>query len=114
VLKRRRNKVAAPPRECALTVCLRYISGAWTPNILWYLGAEPRRFTELQHDLPGVSSKMLAARLKRLQRDGLVRRVSVPSSPPSVEYRLTDLGCALRPGLETFVAVGHKIKQRRF
>src|SRR5688572_357297 len=40
-----------PPPECPLAVCIDYISGAWTPHILWYLRAGPRRFGDLRRDL---------------------------------------------------------------
>jgi DNA-binding HxlR family transcriptional regulator len=113
MLKRRRNPTIPPPEECPLTVCVRYISGAWTPNILWYLSAQPRRFSELKQDLPGVSSKMLAQRLRRLESDGLVTRRPMNTSPPSIEYSLTEVGRDLQPALAMLVTVGHKIKQRR-
>ena len=113
MLKRRRNHAEPPPNECPLTLCVRYMSGAWTANILWYLREQPRRFSELRQDLPGVSSKVLSQRLRRLERDALIARRRVPTSPPSIEYSLTDLGRELQPALAMLVQVGHKIKQRR-
>lgn len=110
MLKHRRNRVAPPPPTCALSLCLRYLSGTWTPNILWYLGAQSRRFSELRRDMTGISAKVLAARLRRMQADGLVCRVELPSSPPSVEYSLTELGRELQPALAALVTVGEKIK----
>jgi DNA-binding HxlR family transcriptional regulator len=110
MLKRRLNHVPPPPERCALALCLHYISGAWTANVLWYLGHQPRRFTELKADLPGVSSKVLTQRLRRLERDGLVQRNALHTSPPSVEYALTELGRELQPALAALVAVGHRIK----
>ena len=113
MLKQRRNVSPRVPQSCVLSLCVRYLSGAWTPNILWYLSSQSRRFTELKRDLSGVSAKVLAQRLKRLQADGLVARTEVASSPPSVEYSLTDLGRALRPALESLVQVGERIKLRK-
>ena len=110
MLKNRRNRTLRPPEECSLTICVRYLSGAWTPNILWYLSSQPRRFTELKRDLQGISGKMLTQRLRRLQKHGLVTRGVMPTSPPSVEYSLTDLGRTLQPALAALVAVGHQIK----
>ena len=110
MLKQRRNVSQRPPQHCALSLCVKYLSGVWTPNILWYLGAHARRFTELKRDLPGVSAKVLTQRLKRLQADGLVLRMVVATSPPSVEYSLTELGRTLRPALESLVRVGEQIK----
>lgn len=113
MLKRRRNDAVPPPEDCALTVCVRYMGGAWTPNILWYLSSGARRFNELKHDLQGVSSKVLAQRLKRLELDGLVVRHEIASSPPSVEYQLSSQGHELQPALAILVRVGHQLKQRQ-
>jgi DNA-binding HxlR family transcriptional regulator len=87
--------------------------GTWTPNVIWYLREEPRRFSELMADIPGVSPKVFSARLKRLERDGILTRQVMPSSPPTVEYALTDLGHELTPAIEAIVQVGHKLKRRR-
>lgn len=52
-------------------------------------------------------------RLKRLERDGILTRQVMPTSPPTVEYALTDLGHELTPAIEAIVQVGHKLKRRR-
>jgi len=90
-----------------------FIGGAWTPNILWYLIAGPRRFSELKADIPGISPKMLTARLRELETIGIVERAVMPTSPPSVEYALTDLGQELVPAIQAIVDVGHKLKRLR-
>ncbi len=113
MLRRRRNKVAAPPIECSLTLCIRFLSGAWTANILWYLGRQARRFSELKADLGEISAKVLSQRLRRLENDGLVTRLPLASTPPSVEYALTEIGRELQPALEALVEVGHRIKDRK-
>jgi len=112
MLKQRKSRVEPPPEECPLTICLQFLKGSWTPNVLWYLRETPRRFNELKGDLGNVSSKVLAERLKRLERNSLVQRRIVMSSPPSVEYSLTDLGHKLIPALEALVSIGHEVKQR--
>lgn len=115
MLRRRKNKVA-PPAEgtCPLTTCMKLVGGTWTPNIIWYLRDEARRFSELKADIEGVSAKVLTERLRRLEKDGLIVRQVVPTSPPSVEYSLTDLGHELRPAIEAIAKVGAKIKKRGF
>lgn len=111
-LKMRKSKVAPPPGGCPLSACLDLIAGAWAPNIIWYLSEAPRRFSELKADIPGISAKMLTARLKDLQSHGVIDRTVKPTSPPSVEYELTELGRELVPAINAIVAVGHKLKQR--
>ena len=112
-VKRRKSKVLPPPVGCPLTACMKFLGGAWTPNVIWYLRSEPRRFSELMADIPGVSPKVFSARLKRLEQDGILFRRDVPTSPPTVEYSLTDLGQELTPAIEAIVQVGHKLKRMR-
>lgn len=111
-LKIRKNKSPVPPHECPLAECMSVLGGAWTPNVIWYLRAGPRRFSELRIDIAEVSAKMLTTRLRDLESKGLVKRKVKPTSPPSVEYSLTDLGCELLPAIEAIVEVGHKLKLR--
>ena len=108
----RKNRVKPPPTECPLTECLKLVGGAWTPNVIWYLREEPRRSSELLADIPGVSPKVFSARLKRLERDGIVTRQVMPTSPPTVEYALTDLGQEFTPAIEAIVQVGHTHKRQ--
>jgi DNA-binding HxlR family transcriptional regulator len=87
------------------------IGGAWTANIIWYLSAGPRRFNELRGDLQGVSAKVLSARLRELTEKGVIGREVKPTSPPSVEYYLTEAGHELMPAIKAIVAVGKKLKK---
>ncbi len=112
VLPVRKNKSPNTPHECPLSQCMAILGGAWTPNVLWYLSGGPRRFSELQIDIPPVSAKVLTTRLRDLESKGVVSRNVKPTSPPSVEYALTDLGQELIPVIEAIVEVGHKIKLR--
>jgi DNA-binding HxlR family transcriptional regulator len=48
-----------------------------------------------------------------LETDGILARRVMPTSPPTVEYSLTDLGRELIPAIEAIVQVGHKLKRRR-
>ena len=111
MIPRRKSKVAPP--ECPLTACLKIVGGAWTPNVVWYLKEQPRRFTELKSDLVGVSAKTLTQRLRRLERDGVVYRKVIPSSPPTVEYGLSALGRKLVPAVEAIASVGLELKRLR-
>ncbi len=106
----RKSRVAPPPADCPLTACLKIIAGTWTGNVIWYLRDGPRRFLELKSDLRGVSAKTLTARLRRLGSDGIVYRRSMPTSPPTVEYGLTELGKKLVPAVEAIAAVGREWK----
>ena len=52
----------------------------------------PVRYIKFRHTLKGFSSKTLAARLKELQRSGILERKSYNETPPRVEYNLTAKG----------------------
>ena len=112
-MKFRPTRVSPPPDECPLTECMAFLGGAWTPNILWYLRDGPRRFNELRRDIDGVSGKVLSQRLQRLQSDGIVTRTVMPTSPPTVDYELTDFGREILPAVDAIVDVGQRIKARR-
>jgi DNA-binding HxlR family transcriptional regulator len=112
-LSMRKSKVRPPQQTCPIGACMELLGGAWTPNVIWYLSGGPRRFSELQVDMRPISAKVLSMRLKDLERKGVVSRRVIDSSPPSVEYSLSDLGLELVPAIEAIGQVGHKLRQRR-
>jgi DNA-binding HxlR family transcriptional regulator len=105
----RKTKVAPP--ECPLTECMSLLGGAWTPNVVWYLSANDRRFSELRRDIPAISAKVLSARLRELESKGVITRSVMPTSPPSVEYSLTELGRELVPAISAIMKVGLRLKR---
>lgn len=111
-LKVRKNRSPAPPTACPLSTCMAVLGGAWTPNVIWNLSGGARRFSELRLDIPKVSAKVLTARLRALEEKGVVIREVKPTSPPSVEYSLTDLGQQLVPAINAIAEVGHKLRER--
>lgn len=102
-----------PHPDCPLGECTMLISGTWTPNIIWYVADEPRRFSDLQRALTGISSKVLTTRLRKLERDGVLLRTVKPTSPPMVTYELTELGRELRPVIDAIVDVGRRLKESK-
>jgi DNA-binding HxlR family transcriptional regulator len=55
------------------------------------------RYSDLHAHLPGCGTNILAARLKELERNGVVRRRRLPPPAASTVYELTDYGQELRP-----------------
>jgi DNA-binding HxlR family transcriptional regulator len=53
---------------------------------------QPVRYLKFKQTLKGISSKTLAARLKDLQKSGILEREAHNEIPPRVEYRLTPKG----------------------
>ena len=109
-LKLRKSKAPPPPPGCPMAACMAVLGGAWTPSVIWKLSGGPRRFGELSRDIPRISPKMLTARLRELEQKGVVVREVVPSSPPSVEYSLSELGHELLPVIDSIVRVGTRLR----
>jgi DNA-binding HxlR family transcriptional regulator len=81
---------------CPLDPVLNFLALKWLVHIVWLLGrAQTMRFAELQRQLPGVSAKVLSARLKQLEVLALVEREDKGTNPPHVIYRLTPYGCSV-------------------
>ncbi len=86
--------------DCPTRVVLDCIADKWAVLLLVLLVAGPARFNALRRTVQGLSQKMLAQTLRRLERDGLVTRTAFATVPVTVEYALTPLGRTLAPALE--------------
>jgi len=64
------------------------------------------RYSDLHCNLGGCGTNILAARLKELERHGVVRRVKLPPPAASTVYELTDYGLELRPVLHVLAHWG--------
>lgn len=88
---------------------LRVLEGRWKILILFHLfGERLMRFSDLERAIPTVSQKMLIQQLRKLEADGLVRRIVHPEVPPRVEYCLTDWGEKLCPALDALLLWGER------
>src|SRR3954467_8035736 len=83
------------------------VGDKWTLLIVRDLMAGPRRFVQLQHVLPGISTEQLRSRLNRMVADGLLTRQRFREGPPRVEYRLTHPAGELAPGIGAFGGWGY-------
>ncbi|WP_330460591.1 helix-turn-helix transcriptional regulator [Streptomyces sp. NBC_00820] len=94
-----------PPRRrydqyCSAACALDLVGDRWTLLIVRELLAGPRRYTDLHADLPGVSTDVLASRLKDMERDGLATRRRLPPPAAANVYELTVHGRRLLPVLQ--------------
>ncbi|MFC9132778.1 winged helix-turn-helix transcriptional regulator [Streptomyces sp. NPDC057099] len=94
-----------PPRRsydqyCSAARALDLVGDRWTLLIVRELLAGPRRYTDLHADLPGVSTDVLASRLRDMERDGLATRRRLPPPGAASVYELTDRGRELLPVLQ--------------
>ena len=64
----------------------------WSLTVIDLVQRGIHRPGAMEHAVPGLSSKVLNERLRKLVRFGILEKNSYPESPPRVEYELTDFG----------------------
>jgi len=79
----------------AVSAVLSRIGDKWSVLVIMLLGDGPRRFNEIKRAVGGISQRMLTLTLRGLERDGLVTRTVYGTTPPRVDYALTELGRSL-------------------
>ena len=87
----------------------------WHGRVLFeLLEKSPRRFGELQREVPGISNAVLSSVLRSLTEKGLVDRVQFNEIPPHVEYSLTEHGKGLLPIYYEMIRWETKYAPQRF
>ena len=89
---------------CGLAKGLDVIGDRWTLLVVRNLLLGPLRYSELQRGLPGITTNLLAKRLKEMEEGGLIERVRTTTADGGHAYRLTPLGSGLEPVVH---AIGH-------
>ena len=87
------------------------LSSKWSVAILAELAGGTRRFNELLRSIDGISRRMLAATLRRLEQDGLIVRRVYADVPVRVEYDLSVAGSELFAALTPLA--GWALEHRR-
>ena len=77
------------------------LADRWTVLIIRELLADINHFNELERGLPHMSRTLLAERLRRLERTGVLQR-RAGSRGKRTEYRLTPAGRELQPIIDLF------------
>ncbi|MFF9132138.1 winged helix-turn-helix transcriptional regulator [Streptomyces sp. NPDC014806] len=99
---------------CSAARALDLVGDRWTLLIVRELLAGPRRYTDLHADLPGVSTDVLASRLKDMEQGGLATRRRLPPPGAVFVYELTARGRDLLPVLQALGAWGEaELGERR-
>jgi DNA-binding HxlR family transcriptional regulator len=81
--------------DCLSRPILDQIADKWSMMVMAVLD-RPRRFNDIKRRLEGVTQRVLTQTLRRLERNGMIERRVLPTSPVGVEYSLTPLGESLR------------------
>jgi DNA-binding HxlR family transcriptional regulator len=82
---------------CGIARALDLIGERWALLVIRELVLGPKRFTDLRRGLPGIATNVLSDRLRRLERDGVIGRRSLPPPAASTVYELTEYGQELVP-----------------
>ena len=84
---------------CGLARALDLVGERWAFLVVRELALGPQRFKDLLNGLPGVSTNVLASRLRQLERNGIVERRVLPPPAGSTVYELTEYGRDLEPAM---------------
>jgi DNA-binding HxlR family transcriptional regulator len=87
--------------RCPLTAALNAVGGKWSLTALYWLTMHPQRFAELQRLMLGVSHKVLTETLRALEQEDLIMRRIFPTTPPQVEYSISEHGRTVLGVIET-------------
>ena len=98
-------------RNCGVVYALTLIGGRWKPTILFCLLHGRMRYSQLLKTIPGISERMLAAQLRELEKDGLVKRTVFAEVPQRVEYELTSVGMSAAPLLHSMSEWGNSMRE---
>ncbi len=92
---------------CPIQFVVDLLDNKWSILVLRELFRGPQRTHQLLEALPGISTKILTARLRTLEKHGLLARQVFPEIPPRVEYSLTQKGSEIRPILLAMHKLGN-------
>lgn len=91
---------------CGLARALDVVGERWTLLIVRNLLLGPLRYSDLLRGLPGITTNLLAKRLREMEQGGLVARTRPAGGEPGHAYGLTGLGLALEPAVQELAKWG--------
>lgn len=90
--------------NCPTQQILEVVADKWTVVILYCLAFSPKRYSEIQRRIEGISQKVLTQKLRKLERHGLIERNILTQAPPAnIVYAITPLAETL---IDPLLAVG--------
>lgn len=98
-----------PQDNCPVRLAADLLEHKWITLIIRDLLSGKKRFSELERSLQPISAKVLTARLKELEKKGLVTRHIYPSVPPTTEYELRDSAQELRAIILAMETLGRRL-----
>jgi len=104
-------------QECASSLrnvldALYVLNGKWKIPLILCLVQSPKRFNEIQHEVIGISPKILAKELKDLELNDFITRHVYPTTPVSIVYEATAYSRTLRNVIAELSAWGEKHREK--
>ena len=94
---------------CPVAGALQMVGDKWTMLVVRDLASGARRMTDILDGLHPISSRTLVARLRDMEKDGLLERKDYRGNPPRVEYALTERGRLLLPLVDALRETGQAL-----
>jgi DNA-binding HxlR family transcriptional regulator len=92
---------------CAAAHAMDLVGDRWSMIIARELTLGPKRFNELLQSVHGITPAVLTARLRELERTGIVDQYPLPAPARVMVYDLTDWGQGLEPILRALGRWAH-------
>ncbi len=88
------------------------LNGKWKLAVILSLVQSAKRFNEIQNEITGISSKVLAKELKDLELNDLITRTVYPTTPVSIIYDATEYSRTLRNVIGELSAWGERHREK--
>lgn len=87
-----KNNLRSYERNDVGEIVQQVVKCKWALSVLDLVRRGISRPGAMVKQTPGLSTKVLNERLRKLERFGILERTVFPESPPRVEYTLTEFG----------------------
>ena len=94
--------------KCPVACTLDILGDKWTLLVVRDLMLGNKTYSEFQQSPEAIPTNILAERLKRLERRGIIEKQQYQDKPVRYQYLLTDKGKGLRPVLMAMVKWGNQ------
>jgi len=96
---------------CGLARALDVIGERWTLLLVRDLLLGPKRYGDLLAGLPGLTTNLLAKRLRDLEQAALIKKIRTPPPASVIAYELTERGRELEPAVMALARWGGALMQ---
>lgn len=111
------NEILMSKTECAGSLknvidAMYVLNGKWKLPVILCLVQSPKRFSEIQHEITGISPKVLSNELKDLELNYLIIRKVYPTTPVTIIYEATEYSHTLKSLLNELSIWGEQHRKK--